>query len=356
MHMKRRFVIVGGGLAGTFLSYHLTRAGQEVILIDEPKPDAASRVAAGLFNVITGRFGAKSWMADTLLPFFNKFIQQPEHQPLLPYIHQLPIYRPFKEIKEYNKWLGRSEDPAFKTLVQFQENPLLPEQLNNPLGGILVQGCGWTETGRMIDALLMLLRKEENFSYMPGFWEPTAMQVSEKVLLHEGKPIPFDDLILCTGHHTKNHPVWPDIPIIPNKGELLLMEAPTLELDFVFSRKVYLIPVGNNRYITGSTYKNSFSDPYPSVAGKEEICALLDQAIRVPYQVLDQKAGIRPTTPDRKPILGTHPGRDYVHTFTGLGTKGVLQAPYFSQVLVDYLLNNKNLPPEVDVKRFDKAD
>lgn len=349
----RHFIIIGGGLAGVFASYRLIEAGQQVTMVDDPVPHSASRVAAGLFNVITGRYGSKSWMADTLLPFLTDFMHQPAQLSLLPFFHQLPIYRPFRDIKNYNRWSGRSSNPVYKHLVEFQEKPLHDEQLYNPLGGVLIQGCGWADTTPLLAAMLVLLQKSENFTYIPACIDAKHINLSEKTILAPQGEVAFDDLLLCVGHHSLTHPLWPGIPIIPNKGELLLIEAKELELDFIFSRKVFIIPFGQNKFIVGSTYDNEFTDPYPSEGALAEICAFLDEGIKVPYTVLDQKAGIRPTTPDRRPILGTHPQHDYVHTFTGLGTKGVLLAPYFSQVLVDHLVHNKKLPLEVDIKRFE---
>lgn len=353
---KRRFAVLGGGLAGTFLTYRLIQAGQEVILIDDQAPNSASRVAAGLFNVITGRFGAKSWMADILLPFFKNFLHQPDVSEILPFIHHLPIYRPFKEIKEYNKWLGRSQNPEFKTLVKFLEKPILPQQLENPYGGIEVQGCGWTETGKLIETMQAIIASSSLFTHIKAHLPLQDIDPKKKQLTVDGATLEFDDLVLCAGYQLKNNPIWPTIPIIPNKGELLLIEAPDLELDFIFSRKIYLIPRPQQQFIVGSTYKNTFSSLSPTEEGKAEICLHLEKAIKVPYQILEQKAGIRPTTPDRRPILGTHPELDYVHTFTGLGTKGVLQAPYFSEVMTSYLLENKTLPSEVDITRFAKGN
>jgi len=347
-----QFIVIGGGLAGSFLSLRLLDAGQSVILIDNQDKRAASRVAAGLFNPITGRFGAKSWMADILFPSLHAFFQEERNHGLLHTIHHMPIYRPFKEVKEYNKWTGRAHDPEFKDWVIFQEQERFPEALENTMGGLEIQHCGWTETGKMLTALQQMMQEQEHFRLIPVTLPHQSIDLTQKHIRWEEERIQFDHLVLCTGYQMKEYPIWPEIPIIPNKGELLTIEAPDLKLDFIFSRKVYLIPLADQQFIVGSTYKNEFEHIHPSESGKAEICFHLEKAIKVPYRICDQRAGIRPTTPDRKPILGTHPELDYVHTFTGLGTKGVTQAPYFSQIMTDYLLHHQSLLPAIDVKRF----
>jgi len=61
---------------------------------------------------------------------------------------------------------------------------------------------------------------------------------------------------------------------------------------------------------------------------------------------------MRPTTPDRKPILGVHPQHAQAVVFNGLGTKGVSLAPYFSGVLAEALENDAPINKEVDIDRY----
>ena len=53
--MKVDYIIVGQGLAGTMLAYKLQNAGQKVFIIDNAHTQAATHVAAGIINPITGR-------------------------------------------------------------------------------------------------------------------------------------------------------------------------------------------------------------------------------------------------------------------------------------------------------------
>jgi hypothetical protein len=64
-------LIIGQGICGTFLSWELERAGVSHLVIDEERPETASRAAAGLINPVTGRRIVKTWMIDDLLPFIQ---------------------------------------------------------------------------------------------------------------------------------------------------------------------------------------------------------------------------------------------------------------------------------------------
>ncbi len=351
--MNKHYLIWGGGLAGTFLTSRLILAGQKVTLIDDRLPYSASRVAAGLFNVITGRFGAKSWMADKLLDEIKAYFQLLPFQPLSTFLHYSPIYRPFKEIAEYNKWTGRVGDPEYAHLVDFQEEPLLPEILHNEHGGIFIKPCGWLDTTNFLLGMQQLLIRRYGMEYIPQRVTYDQLDIQERILNTDLGKIHFDDIVFCEGFAGADNPYFPQVSIIPNKGEILHIEIPDVEFPFVLSRKVYLIPMTHQQYLVGSTYQKDFDHPDPTPEGREEIEFHLKKALKVPFKVLDHVAGIRPTTPNRRMILGTHPDLSYVHIFSGLGTKGVLQGPYGSRLMVEKLLGKPvNIPEEVKVARF----
>src|SRR3954466_3110780 len=66
--MRADILIVGQGLAGTLLAWDLERAGIAFELADPGHETAASRVAAGIVNPITGRRLVKSWRVEVMLP------------------------------------------------------------------------------------------------------------------------------------------------------------------------------------------------------------------------------------------------------------------------------------------------
>jgi glycine/D-amino acid oxidase-like deaminating enzyme len=69
--MHAEFLIIGQGISGSFLSYYLQKEKRSFLIIDNNKPDTASRVAAGIINPVTGRRIVKTWMIDELIPFIQ---------------------------------------------------------------------------------------------------------------------------------------------------------------------------------------------------------------------------------------------------------------------------------------------
>ena len=54
-------VIVGQGLAGTTLAWHLVEAGRSVLLLDAEAPVTASKISPGLITPITGQRLSLAW-------------------------------------------------------------------------------------------------------------------------------------------------------------------------------------------------------------------------------------------------------------------------------------------------------
>jgi len=47
--------------------------------------------------------------------------------------------------------------------------------------------------------------------------------------------------------------------------------------------------------------------------------------------MVQHQTGIRPTTINRKPLIGAHPGESNLYCFNGFGSKGCLSIPYFAK-------------------------
>ena len=120
-----------------------------------------------------------------------------------------------------------------------------------------------------------------------------------------------------------------------------------------YNKKAFVLPVGNKRFKVGSTYEWDDLTEQTTEKGKVSIVERLDALIDVEYQIEDQWAGVRPTIVDRRPVLGRHPHFPNLYVFNGLGTKGVMLAPKFAEIMANYLIEESSeLPAEIDVKRF----
>jgi len=114
----------------------------------------------------------------------------------------------------------------------------------------------------------------------------------------------------------------------------------------------FTIPLGNGLFRVGSTYELRPKDELPSSVG-EEILVDAAEVLRKPFEVVDHKAGFRPTTLDRFPIVGFHQRHSRLGVFTGFGSRGVISVPYYMQQLLQHWIGGEELPFECNWKRFE---
>ena len=78
----------------------------------------------------------------------------------------------------------------------------------------------------------------------------------------------------------------------------------------------------------------------------------LDSILKIPYTITNQIAGIRPSTADRKPLVGRHEQYKQLYILNGLGTRGILLAPYLSKCLIEYIYKDVLIDHEININRF----
>ncbi|MEQ8425631.1 MAG: FAD-dependent oxidoreductase, partial [Cyclobacteriaceae bacterium] len=101
----------------------------------------------------------------------------------------------------------------------------------------------------------------------------------------------------------------------------------------------------------GATYDLTNLKNETTMEGKAELIQKAKDLLNFPFEVTHQDWGIRPSTIDRRPLIGEHPKSKNILIFNGLGTKGVSLAPYFSDQLASYLMGEGNLDKEANINR-----
>jgi glycine/D-amino acid oxidase-like deaminating enzyme len=153
-------------------------------------------------------------------------------------------------------------------------------------------------------------------------------------------------VVLCRGAQERNETrFFPWLPWQCARGVIATVKA-DVEEERIVARNCWLLPRGEG-WRAGSTYDWDFRDPIePSIeALRGKVAALL----KVPFEMADAQAGIRPILKARVAALGRHPVHARVAVFNGLGSKGALQAPFLARMLVEHLLDGTPVDEAVDV-------
>lgn len=344
--MQTDYLIIGQGIAGTVLGYSLLKKGCSIIVVSDDAPNAASRVAAGLYNPVTGKRMSKTWKAAELFPFSESFYKEFEKDYSCTIVHPMPIFKPFANIEEQNTWLSTTEAEAFV-------NTDIPAHkydayINQHIGGFETKHSGFIDLPVMLDTFRERMIQENRF--LSEVYDPSKLSFSDTEIQYGD--ISARKIIFCEGTRATSNPLFSWLPFVPSKGEVVKVKVENFTEETIFNKQVFIIPLGNGLYRVGSTYQWVFESGNPTEKGLEEISGKLAGMIRMPFTVTEHKAGIRPSVKDRKPIVGFHPEHPAIAIFNGLGTKGVSLAPYFAENFALHLEQSKQLSPEVNIERF----
>ncbi len=347
MHID--FLLVGQGLAGVMLAHFLQKAGASVVVIDDAHRGGASVEAAGLINPITGRRLAKSWRIDELFPFAENTYAELEAQFQQPFFRRRPIIRALFSAKEDNDWAARASDPEYSKYLYegVWDNPIR-DFIQPAYGFGQITGAGQVEVAALLSAFST--RGLQEGWLIQGNFDHSKLQLENGKALYEG--LQPDRVVFCEGYGLHKNPFFNYLPMEGNKGEVLLVRIPGFPRDLIFKHKVFIAPFAGDRFWVGASYLREFADEWPSSSERERMVSFLRQALKVPFTVEDHRAAIRPTVPDRRPLLGIHPAYPQLAVFNGLGTKGSSLAPFWGAYFADVLLNGAPLDPEVDIRRF----
>jgi glycine/D-amino acid oxidase-like deaminating enzyme len=342
-------IIVGQGLAGTVLAHTFNKEGKKILIVEEGSSDAASGVAAGIYNPVTGKRMVKTWKANAIFPYLKGFYKEMEVLLGEKFLYELPIYKPFGSIEEQNHWISQSSFSDVEDLVNTSVPDFKYEKfINNKFGGFETLMSGYVDVVKMISLYRAFLIK--NNSYTKKKFNFLDITFNEDHVEWNG--VKSKKIIFCEGYKTTYNPYFKWLPFVLAKGELLTVKMEGVDTESIINKGVFILPMGQSVYKVGATYQWDYKDNNISESARDEITQKLDALVKVPYKIIKQESGIRPTVKDRRPILGLHPQFKTLGIFNGLGTKGVSLAPFFASMLYDFLEKGENLDPEVDIKRF----
>lgn len=345
--MKVDYIIVGLGLAGLAFVEELI-AEKKTFLVFEDDSQTSSLVAGGVYNpVILKRF-TPVWNAKEQLEIALPFYQKLEEKLNIKIDEKFVIKKVFKSIEDQNNWFAALDKPKLTDYL----NPKLDSQsyqgvlANFSFGN--VNEAGRIDTKKLVETYRDYLKEKElirfeNFEYQ-------LLNLDEDLITY--KDVQASRIVFCEGFGIKQNPYFNYLPLNEAKGELITIHATDLNIDFLLKSTIFILPIGNNYYKVGATFNWTDKTSNPSEEGKEELVEKLKKVINVPYTIISQSAGIRPTVAGRRPLVGIHPKNPQLVVLNGLGTRGVMIAPTVAKNLFNHLEYKEEIDLEIDIKRF----
>ncbi len=342
------YIVIGQGIAGTTLAWQLRRRGLRVLVIDREAHDGASQIAAGLITPVTGKRLAKSWRWDELYPAALAFYRLLEAETGAAFFHERPSLRLFAEEAEHDECHRRTDGIIAGWVCH---TPHIPDCFVAPSGGFEMLCAARLDVPRYLEVSRERFCKDDG--YLAANIElakdvelfPTACGIAKLNVQARG-------LVVCRGFTPGFDPWFGSIRFNAAKGEILTLRIPGLSEDRVIHRGIWLAPAGGDIYHCGSTYKWDDLNCVPTADGRAEIEARLRAFLRLPSEVIDHRAAVRPVIDAGYPVFGRHPAWPQLAYFNGLGSKGSLLAPFFAEQLAACLVGECDPELAFDVRRF----
>lgn len=347
------YLIVGLGIAGISFCEQLEKHGKSYLVIDSGV-NTATKISGGVFNPVVLKRFTMAWKAKEEMGKCMLFYKKLSMKLNVPIVQETTVLRILNSVQEQNDWIvasDRLELSAFlDSKILKNENPTI----NAPFGFGKVKVAGRISPSGLLKSYRNYL-EERNVLVSETF--DHAKLSAEKTVIHY-KDIVAGKIIFSEGIGGLKNPCFPKGPFkggkaffIPNKGEYVIIKAPELKLKTLLKGPVYIIPLGSDLYKVGASYKREDSSLNITEESKEIVLEKLRKMIVCDFEVVSQEAGIRPTTKDRRPLLGSLANSPKIVFFNGLGTHGIMNAPFLAEILYNHLENGQALPEEMDIKR-----
>lgn len=373
--------VVGGGIVGSAIAYHLAREGVGTTLFDRRDAGRATDAGAGIVAPATSsRTGSDPWFAFAVeaASYYRELVAALEADrvtdhgyataDLLSVAVDADEVEPFETAKRRTE--RRAEEYGTPAPGTFQEISIeRARELFPPLSDAeraIVYRDQARVNGRAFAAALREAGEEHGLEVertdVTGIeterGDADGATVSGVVV--DGNDREFDAVVVAGG-------AWSDefadalgleIPVEPQRGQIvhLAVDADTGDWPIVSPfRHKYVVPWPDGRVAVGATREDGTGfAPQATLAGLHDVYG---EALRVASGLRDAepvetRVGLRPVSRDGLPVLGRVPGVNGAYLATGHGPTGLTLGPYSGRVVADLV---RGVEPDTDCSAFDPA-
>jgi glycine oxidase len=333
------FLVVGAGLAGISIAERILQKGLTVRVVSNSEWPSSTGVATGMFNPIVFRRLNKTYMIESVLPEMHAFYHLLEKRLDTKLISNHPIFKHISSEEYASFWNERSNTSEFNLFLD-------PIEAN----------YGEVKQAGLVDCP-KLRERYEKFLRSEGYLDDStfnydALSMDDSGVIYKG--LNYDHVIFCDGPFISHNPHFNWLPFKIAKGDWIVVETEETLPERIVNNVINIIPLGQNQYKLSSTFEWETEIWRPNPDQITALVKAFQEIYPVSYKVINHQSGLRPAASDRRPYLGRHPRLRNISVFNGLGSKGVILAPFFSKHLIDHLVDDLPLMKDVDIKRHIK--
>jgi glycine/D-amino acid oxidase-like deaminating enzyme len=340
-------LIVGSGISGCNLYLELLKRGKSVHMISHGKL-ASSSVAAGVYNPTVLKRFSPVWNGELQMNVAAQTYDHIENLLDTKLVHPISIWRRLHDAKEAKTWVNKSKRDDLSRFMNSEVVTTTIDGIDSEHGFGEVLETGWLDTIKFMESTIEHAKAANCFTQAE--FDHDALLIEQDHISHHA--LIARHVVFADGFGLLHNPLFNYLPMQGNKGEVLTIKVPGLHLDHIIKSSVFLMPYKEDLFWVGATYNRDDLTYEPTEDGIKFLTSRLERFLKLPYEIVDHKAGIRPTTDDRRPFLGAHSIHKRALVFNGMGSRAVLVAPWAAQLLCDYVYEDLNLPEEICISRF----
>ena len=343
-------IVLGAGLAGTAMAWQSHWFGWSVAIIDRLDAQSSSRVAAGLVTPITGARAAASWKWDEFYPVADAFYRRCEQVTGEAFWRVEPALRVFGSLAERalyeSKWLAAHNDRNPISIHAGWGSADESRGLNAPFGMCQIAPAARLDTNAYLGATQGYFQTQAAFHRADLNCDvDLEFDSSKQVVCIPSLELIGKRIAFCQGIAARENRFFSDLPLHPARGDILLVESPSVQLERVVHHDAWAVPVGQHRYLVGATYERAGAGAENNVNHEKstqfraELIQRWESLVPGTFQagqhvVLEQRSAVRPASYDRHPLMGQHDVHANVFCLNGLGSKGTLMAPKLAELAI----------------------
>lgn len=323
-------ILVGDGIAGFCMAHYISKAGLAFKWFGNNRA-GASKAASGIINPVSGLRYSNTFGLEAALPITKELYGSCDAiKPT-----QILDFLTTANTKEY--FLKKIDNPALSIMDWSNSFPLKAtfEQVG------CINEVYQVDLGKFFESAANQIKKQETFDYNSLELEADSIKYNDIVA---------EKIIFCDGYAPQNI-YTKRFNFKPNKGQALIINCPSLKCDSILKHEYTFVPLGNDDYWVGASFEWEFEREQPTTLFLVEATNKLKSILKTEFKIKQHLAGIRPSTADRIPFVGFLDAMPQVGILNGLGTKGVLWAPWMAKLLTENIVNQMPIPKEMDVNR-----
>ena len=342
--------IIGHGLAGTALAWELLARGQRIAIIDPGLPGTCSQVAAGLVTPLTGAKASLTWRWGELWDTADRFYTGIERTTGARFWHVQPSVRLYQSAAQRAEFEHRFKAwPGIET----HSHAIWPDA-DSPVSGIdAPHGAFSMSPSARLDTAAYLAASRDYFRRNALVFD-AEFDWTDRAATQDGH-IPLSrfglettHLVSCQGVGARASGPFKRLNLYPARGDILTIRSTHLKFDHVLHGETWLIPEGPSTCLVGATYDRRNFDCGDQMGARAELERRLASFMTADYTVIGQRAGIRPASYDKKPLIGRHPELANTWVLNGLGSKGASLAPWCAKRLAAAMCDGEPVDPALD--------